>query len=301
LSYARNQVFPAIAVISRNRYSGTRTITIFKEKPVRTLFKLAIASTAMLTAATFANIPVAPPKPVMPTAAAPTPASFSPEQTTAIQKIVHDYLVANPEVLIEASKTLQQQQEQKMQAAAMGGIAANKAKLFDDAKTPSIGNKNGDASVVEFFDYQCGHCREMAATVEQLVAQNKNLHVIFKELPIFGGASNYAARAALAVAATQPDKYYAFHNALLTSEGPINPQTVTATAKKVHVDVAKMQSAMNSPDIQAQLKANFELAQSLKIMGTPTFVLSNKAETKFGFIPGATSLEDLEKQINGLK
>lgn len=230
-----------------------------------------------------------------------TTPSFTPSQVTALQKIIHDYIVQNPSVLVEASKTLQAQQEKKMESAAMDAIAQNKAKIFDDANTPSVGNKNAAVTVVEFFDYQCGHCRQMASTIENLISGNKNVRVVFKELPIFGGTSNYAAKAALSVSNNQPNKYFAFHNALLTASSPLNPDSIAAIAKTAGVDVDKMKKGMDAPAVEQQLKANFELAQALKVMGTPTFVIGNKAETNFRYIPGATSLEDLNKQIDAVK
>lgn len=259
------------------------------------MLKTALISAALLSTATFAQSTT----PAV--AAAPAAATFTPAQTTAIEKIVHDYLVANPEVLVEASKTLQAQQQKKMEADAMGAIAQNKAKLFDDAQSPSIGDKAASVTLVEFFDYQCGHCRQMESTISDLASQNKDLRIVFKELPIFGGTSNYAAKAALAVSMADPSKYYAFHNALLASNGPLNPDSIAAIAKKAGVDIAKMKKDMNSPAIDQELKANFALAQALKVMGTPTFVIANKAQTKFGFIPGATSLDDLKNQINAVK
>ena len=257
------------------------------------VFSASMAASALVLAGTTTTTTT--PAPAM--AAAP---AFTPAQVNAMHTIIHDYLVANPEVLVEASRTLQAQQQKKMEAAAMGAIAQNKAKLFDDAQSPSVGEKTAPVTLVEFFDYQCGHCREMAPSVEQLISKDKNVRVVFKELPIFGGASNYAAKAALAVA-MQPGKYYAFHNALLTSNGPLNKDSIMAIAKKAGVDVAKMSKDMDAPSVEQQLKANFELAQSLKVMGTPTFVIGNKAETSFRFIPGATTLQDLETQLNAVK
>lgn len=233
--------------------------------------------------------------------AATTPSSFSPQQVTDIQHIVHDYLVSNPQVLVEASRTLQAQQEQKMEAQAMTAVGQNKAAIFNDTQAPSIGPKTAPTTLVEFFDYQCGHCREMQPVIEKVVAADPQLRVVFKELPIFGGTSAYAAKAALAVSMMEPAKYYAFHNAMLTSTTPLSPTTIDAIAKKQGIDVAKMTKMMDSKAIDAQLKSNFQLAQALKVMGTPTFVIGNKAETKFRFIPGATSMDDLQKQLNAVK
>lgn len=255
--------------------------------------KIAIASTVLASTALFAASNTAVAKPQAP--------GFSPAQVTDIQKIVHDYLIAHPKVLVEASQALQAQQQQKIESEAMSAIKQNKAAIFNDAQTPSIGAKNAPVTLVEFFDYQCGHCRAMQPTLEKLVKQDHSIRFVFKELPIFGGTSNYAAKAALAVAKIQPGKYYAFHNAMLTSTNGLNPKTIAAIAKKEGVNVAKMKQAMHSKSIEKQIKANFALAQLLKVMGTPTFVIGNKAETKFGYIPGATSQQDLQQQLDAVK
>lgn len=230
-------------------------------------------------------------------AAAPAAASFSPAQVDQIHQIIHDYLVANPKVLVEASQALQMQQQKKQQTEAMKGIEQNKAALFDNAQSPSIGSKTAAVSVVEFFDYQCGHCREMTPFIEKLVAQDKNVRVIFKELPIFGGMSEYAAKVALAAAMQSDTKYFAFHDALLHATGPLTKDSIMAMAKKAGFNVAKLTADMDSAAVQKEIRDNFQLAQNLKVMGTPTFVIANKAQTNFRYIPGATSLADLQAQV----
>lgn len=241
----------------------------------------------------------------MPTTTATTtvtePAPFTAAQIEQLHQIIRDYLVKNPEVLVEASKTLQAQQETKMEAAAMTAIQQNKDTLFNDPTTPNIGSKEAPATLVEFFDYQCGHCREMAPNIEKLVTEDKNLHVVFKELPIFGGMSQYAAKVALAAAMQSPEKYYAFHNALFAAKTALTKENIMEKAKKVGLNMVTLKKDMDSPAVEGQLKSNFTLAQALKIMGTPTFVIANKAQTKFAYIPGAISLTDLQKQIQSVQ
>lgn len=229
------------------------------------------------------------------------PAPFTATQIDQLHKIIKDYLVSNPQVLVEASQVLQAQQEKKMQTVAMSAVEQNKSALFDDAQSPSIGNKEAPATLVEFFDYQCGHCREMAPQIEKLISEDKNLHLVFKELPIFGGMSQYAAKVALAAAMQSSEKYYAFHNLLFSATSPLTKESIMAFAKKAGLNLVTLKKEMESPAIDAQLKSNFKLAQSLKIMGTPTFVIGNKAQTKFAYIPGATSLADLQTQIKSVQ
>lgn len=254
---------------------------------------ISVCATALLCLAnlSFADDAKAPAQPA---------GAFTPAQVTQIQDVIHDYLVKNPQVLVEASQALQAQQEKKMQASAVSAIEKNKIELFSDVKSPSIGKIDAPVTLVEFFDYQCGHCREMAPEIEKLVSEDKNLRIVFKELPIFGGVSQYAAKAALA-AAMQPDKYYAFHNALFSAKTALTPESIIEIATKAGLNIATLKKDMDSPAIEAQLKANFALAQAIKVMGTPTFVITNKAQTKFAYIPGATSLTDLKKQIQSVQ
>lgn len=224
--------------------------------------------------------------------------SFSAQQIQDIQKIVHDYLINNPQVLVEASQALQKQTEQQEQQYAQDAIQKNVQGLFNNPASPVAGNTNGDVTLVEFFDYQCGHCKEMNSIIEKIIKSNSNLRVVFKELPIFGDDSQFAAKAALA--SVKQNKYLAFHNALLAADNPLNKDRVFAVAKSVGLNVAQLKKDMNNAAIQTQLRDNFKLAQALRLIGTPTFVLGNKALNQFRYIPGATTQENMQTMINDL-
>jgi protein-disulfide isomerase len=224
---------------------------------------------------------------------------FTPIQKKAIEKIVHKYLVAHPEVLVEASQALQAQQQQQQQSKAMQAISANKKALFHDPNTPVAGNPNGSVNVVEFFDYQCGHCRTVFPIIESIMQKDKNVKFFFKELPIFGGASKYAAKVALA--ANAQGKYLSLHDAIFSAKDALTKDKVNQFAQEAGLDVSKLTSEIQKPKYEAMVRANFALAQKLGIMGTPAFVISNKAETKFQFIPGATSEQGLQAAIQAVQ
>lgn len=232
-----------------------------------------------------------------PTTTTPKP-GFSPSQVKDIQKIVHEYLIKNPNVLVEASQALQKQQAALAQKNAIGAIETQKQEIFNNPKTPTAGNPNGSVYLVEFFDYQCGHCKAMGPIVKSLTKNNNNVKVIFKELPIFGGASRYAAK--MALASTAQDKYYAFHNALFNVNGPLSKSKVLKIAKRVGLNVSKLKKDAEKPWVTKQLRANFRLAQQLKLVGTPAFIIGNQQLTTFRFIPGATSQTELTKQIKAV-
>ena len=227
-----------------------------------------------------------------------TTGGFSSEQVKNIQNIIHDYLVKNPQVLVEASRALQAQQMQQQQQTALSAIQKNKQDIFNNPNSPTAGNTKGNVIIVEFFDYQCGHCKAMAPIVEKLVQKNKDIKLIFKELPIFGGASNTAATAALAAA--KQGKYYAFHNALFAANPPLDKNKILEVAKKSGLNVKQLQKDMDSPELATQLRDNFKLAQAIQIMGTPALIVANGNLTQFQFIPGQTNLDGLQSAIQSV-
>lgn len=225
--------------------------------------------------------------------------SFSSSQVKDIQKVVHDYLVKNPEVLIEVSQILQERESKQSQQQTRQAIKDNKDKIIADSVSPVVGNKAGDAVLVEFFDYQCGHCKAMKADIDSLMKKNPNLKVIFKELPIFGGNSQYAAMAALAAA--KQGKYYPFHEALLGQEEGLTKEKVLNLARKSGLDVTKLKKDMESTELKNQVRDNFALAQKLKLVGTPSFIIANKDGSVFEFIPGQASEADMQQMIDKVK
>ncbi len=229
--------------------------------------------------------------------------NLSEPQTKQIEKLVHDYLVNNPEVLLEASQALQQKQQQTMQVQAQAAIQSNADQIFNDGMTVA-GNPKGNVTLVEFFDYQCIHCKKMEPVISGLIKNNPNVRVVYKEFPIFGNSSELASKAALAAA--MQGKYQAMHNALFNQEGRLNEDLVMKAAKAAGLDLAKLKTDMNSKTVTDILDANRDLAEKLHLMGTPAFIAvgtTPQGKVKQGstptFIPGAASekaLEDLVKK-----
>ncbi len=226
--------------------------------------------------------------------------SMSDVQKKEIEKVVHDYLVNNPEVLLEASQALQQKQQQNMQQQAQSAIQENANNLFQ-GKLTTVGNAKGNVTVVEFFDYQCIHCKKMAPIMEGLIKKDSDLRVIYKEFPIFGKSSETASRAALA--AGMQGKYIQMHNALLDTEKRLDDKIVMDIAKSVGLDLKKLQKDMKSKEVSDVLDANRELAEKLHLMGTPAFIVASTPGSKFkkgtepSFVPGASTEEALQELI----
>lgn len=224
---------------------------------------------------------------------------FNDAQVQAIQQIMHDYLVNQPQVLIDASQSLQKQEMAKAQKDSEAAIAANATQIFNSKGKPVAGNANGNIVMVEFFDYQCPHCQAMAATITQVIKANPNLKVIFAEFPIFGDNSKFAAKAA--IASMQQGKYLAFHNALLKASAPLTRRKVLQIAKATGLNIVKLQQDMKSKTIDTQIKANFDLAGKIKIMGTPAFAIGNLQNQKISYVPGQANQQDLQAAIDKVK
>mgnify|MGYP001950632292 CR=1 FL=1 len=160
----------------------------------------------------------------------------------------------NPEVLVEASQAYKSKQMSHMKDKANTYIAAHKKAFFSDKTNPIAGNKKGDVTLVEFFDYQCGHCKEMANTIHKLVKEDKNLRVVFKQLPIFKGGSIVAAKAALA--AVKQHHFVAFHEALLKAKKPLTQENIMGIAKTAGLKVKQLKKDMGSDAIAKQIEAN---------------------------------------------
>ncbi|CEG60256.1 27 kDa outer membrane protein [Legionella micdadei] len=221
-------------------------------------------------------------------------------QKKQIEQVIHDYLINNPEVLLEASQALQQKQQQAMQVQAQAAIQENASQIFND-KLAVAGNPKGNVTLVEFFDYQCIHCKKMAPVISNLVKQNPNLRVVYKEFPIFGKSSDSASRAALAAA--MQGKYLAMHDALIKQENRLNDQVIMDTAKSLGLDMTKFKTDMSSQTVNDALDSNRQLAEKLHLMGTPAFIIAATSDGKLkdgstpAFIPGAASEESLQELV----
>lgn len=229
---------------------------------------------------------------------------FSPEQKKQIEQVVHDYLVNSPEVLLEASQALQQKQQQTMQKEAKSAILKHVNELLT-GKLAVGGNVQGNVTLVEFFDYQCIHCKKMKPTIADLVKKEPALKVIYKEFPIFGKSSEIASKAALAAA--MQGKYTAMQDALLQINKPLDEAMVMDAAKSVGLNMDKLKVDMASSAIADELAANRKLAEQMHLMGTPAIVVLAtpngvfKTGTEPAFIPGAATPEALQALINKAK
>lgn len=210
-----------------------------------------------------------------PAAAAADPGQdLAPGQKRAIEDVIRQYLLDHPEVIVEAMEKLQERRRAAEAEAARKALAANGEAIFNDPSSPVADNGRGDVSLVEFFDYRCGVCKRVHPIVAKLMAGDGGLRRIYKEWPILGPASVYAARAALA--SRYQGKYFSFHNALMEAQGGLNEQSILKIAKRIGIDVARLVKDMERPEIEATLRRNFALAEKLNLTGTPSFVVGDR-------------------------
>jgi protein-disulfide isomerase len=213
-------------------------------------------------------------------------ASMSREQ---IEQIVREYLLSNPEIIVEAIEGLEEKRRLATQASQREALAARRDQIFSDPDSPVGGNATGDVTLVEFFDYRCPYCKQVAPALAQLIKEDAKLRFVFKELPVLGPDSVVAARAALA--AHKQGKYAAMHEALLRHRGSYDDQAIARIAAEAKLDAARLKADMEKPEITAMLDRNRQLARDLSVTGTPAFVIGNKV------VPGAVDLETLKKLV----
>lgn len=222
------------------------------------------------------------------------------EQKKDIENVVHDYLLNNPEILVEVSQVLQKKQQQEMQQQAKSAINEN-AKLLLEGNIAVAGNPKGNVTLIEFFDYQCIHCKKMKPVITSLIDKHDNLRVVYKEFPIFGAGSEVASRVALA--AGMQGKYTQMQDALIKVDKRLDKETVMNTAKSIGLNMEKLTKDMNSPEVTKELTTNRQLAEKIHLMGTPAVVIIStqdgqlKAKTQPAFIPGAASESTLNNLI----
>lgn len=218
-------------------------------------------------------------------AAAETHDTLTPEETRAFEKVIRDYILANPEIVLDALRILDARKRASEVDQARQQLAARREDILDDPDSPVGWNPDGDVTIVEFFDYRCPYCRAVAPRLAQLKKQDRGIRYVYKEWPILGPVSKVAARAALA--ARKQGRYEEYHEALMTYPGQLTEKGVFKTAERLGLDVDRLRADMEAPEIAAALARTGDLAQALGITGTPAFVIGNE------LVPGAVSLDRL--------
>jgi protein-disulfide isomerase len=244
-----------------------------------------------------APVVVAQAAPLPPT---PQPAAASSEKTVVadtglnatqrkqIEELIKEYLVKNPEVLLEVQNALEAKMD-KIQAERVAvAIKSNAAEIFRPTSSPVVGNAKGDVTVIEFFDYNCGYCKRAFVDLARVVDNDKQVKLIMKEFPILSKGSEEAAKVALA--ARMQGKYWEFHRAMIASSGQASEASALRVAEKLNLDMAKLKKDMGSAEVKKEIDDTRALAAKLGIQGTPHFLVGDR------IIPGAP--ENLYEQMS---
>ena len=201
--------------------------------------------------------------------------------------IVHGYLTKNPEILVEMTNELDKRQAEQQAAQQQKVISENADALFRSPHAYTAGNPDGDVTVVEFFDYNCGFCKRALPDVMKLIENDGKVRVVLKELPIFGEELEAAAKGALA--AGMQGKYFEMHQKLFKESGKADKDKVLRVAGELGLDVPKLEKDMEDPSVKQGLDEAKELAQKLGLQGTPLYLIGDRV------IPGAP--DDLYDQL----
>jgi protein-disulfide isomerase len=208
-------------------------------------------------------------------------AGMSDKERAATEAIVRAYILENPEIITEAVEILQKREMVKRMDAAGSALT----KPFPGAVG---GNPNGAITLVEFTDYNCGFCRSAVADVSRLAAGNKDIRIVYREVPILSPTSRDAARWALAAA--KQGKHKAFHDAMFAG-GPVNDQTIKAAAARAGLNITQAEKDAASEEVKAEIDANLAMMQQIGFSGTPTFFIGNQ------MIEGAVGYEALKAAV----
>ena len=200
----------------------------------------------------------------------------------ALNEIIRDYILANPEVVREALIELGQREERERVEMAM-------SILREDAGDPILGNPDGNFVIYEFTDYNCGYCKRVFQPLQELLAGDSEIRLVIKEFPILSQTSVLAAQAG--IAAQAQGVFPEFHVAMMTARGAISMESILDAAETAGADTARLQADMNSPAVAAIIDRTRAAAQALEISGTPGLVIGSQV------IPGAISIEQMREIV----
>ncbi len=215
--------------------------------------------------------------------------SFSPEQRAEIVAIVRQALKTDPSILTDAITTLRASAQQKDDADAGAALQANRGALTGQTGDAILGNPAGNVTLVEFYDPRCPYCRKVLPTLDTLIGSDRQVRVVEKLIPILGPNSVIDAEA-IQAAALQ-GKYKPLQQALMGDSGAPGLDRIRTLASAVGIDVPRLLQDMKSPAVSSVLNRNVELARTLHLTGTPTFIIGDQT------IPGAVELADLRQAV----
>lgn len=200
-------------------------------------------------------------------------AAFTDGEKEEINALVRQYILDNPEIIPEAMMKYELEKQDIAKKKKAEAIAENK-KALTAKDLPYLGNPKGDVTVVEFFDYNCGYCKHAVSNLMKLVEDDKNIRVVFHELPILGPSSKVAAQ--WAMAAHRQGKYFEYHRALMEHRGGKDEATLKRIGKRLGLDTDKLKKDAESDAVKKDLLKSANLASEIGISGTPAFIVGDQ-------------------------
>ena len=223
-------------------------------------------------------------------------APLDPAQKEAVEKVIHDYLLKNPEIIQEAIAELEKRQADAQKTAQSAALKESSAALLRSTHGTEVGNRAGDVTLVEFFDYNCGYCKRALSDMQTLTKADPKLRIVLKDFPVLGPESLEASKIALAVRQQiGGDNVFEFHAKLLGSRGRVNGERALAVAKEMGLDLARLKTDSEGMEVKTALAENAELGEKLQINGTPAFVIGDE------IIPGAVGVDPLRAAIASVR
>ena len=223
--------------------------------------------------------------------------SFNGDQRREIERIVKEYLLSNPELLQDVMSELEKRQATAEAEKHRASVTEHSAALFSSPRQVTLGNPQGDVTVVEFFDYNCSYCKRAMSDMLDLIKSDGHLKFVLKEFPVLGEGSVQAAQVAAAVRMQDPGgkKYLDFHQKLLGGRGQADRTRALAAAKDAGLDVARIEKDMASDEVKATIEESFKLAEALGLNGTPSYVVGTDV------VIGAVGANTLKEKINSAR
>lgn len=221
--------------------------------------------------------------------------AFDDVQTKDIEGIVRNYLLTHPEVLIESMQALEAKRTAEETHNRRQTIEASRAALETTPAGTALGALDGDVTLVEFFDYNCGYCKRAASDMDVLLESDKKLRVVLKEIPVLGPASEAASRVSLAFRSLKPESYGAFQRELLGTKAQVDEARALQVAKSFGVEAAALKPLLQSAAVQGELQNSGSLAMALGIDGTPSYVVGDEV------VAGAVGADALAQKIANVR
>lgn len=220
--------------------------------------------------------------------------AFTPAQRAEIVDILRNALKSDPTILSDAISALQAKASAQKATSALDAVRRNKADFGESNTDVVLGNPHGKLKVVEFYDPRCPYCRKVLNDLDKLVASEPDLRLVEKVIPVLGPNSVMDTQAILA--AGLQNAYLPFQKALMADPASASTDRIRRIAQHVGLDADRLLADMKSPKVVAAASHNLELARSIDLEGTPTFIIGDKE-----IIPGAVSYDELKAALARLR